>query len=515
MRVSLLKRFLSLFLVVFLTLNAFAFNVFASKANDEYKQMREFIDSLPYITAEDPILVSSDTGVGGFVTRLYRLALEREPDSAGYSDWCSRLEGGMSDGATVANGFLNSPEFISRGLSNEDYVSILYSIFFDREPDPEGFEYWVSQLNNGQSRDSIISGFINSTEWANTCLSYGILSGGTGTATIIPPISDGITNFVTSLYEECLGREGDESGINDWCLKLASQRATGKDVAFGFFFSSEFASNIEDMDDYDIVGIFYEVFLDRTASYSELTYWVGYLRWGGDISNLFSGFADSQEFFEKCCANGIICGREVGIHDSIITDDFVRFANSKCVASMPLMESATLNPHNYYYLMDARGSVPVPRNTRINLTARDIAALSNFANSHFQSDWTAAQKAVYTLYWINRNVTYATNALNGVVSGMGYAQSIFEARIGQCDRYNGAMVEMLCWLGYEATLVQGQRHKSNQPDVRFQHFWGEITIDNFTYVMETGNYGEDGDWAYFCVQYLPSLKYVKNGVVVG
>ena len=162
-----------------------------------------------------------------------------------------------------------------------------------------------------------------------------------------------------------------------------------------------------------------------------------------------------------------------------------------------------------------RRNVPVPRNTRINLTARDIAALSNFANSHFQSDWTAAQKAVYTLYWINRNVTYATNALNGVVSGMGYAQSIFEARIGQCDRYNGAMVEMLCWLGYEATLVQGQRHKSNQPDVRFQHFWGEITIDNFTYVMETGNYGEDGDWAYFCVQYLPSLKYVKNGVVVG
>ena len=78
--------------------------------------------------------------IEAFVTRFYQQCLEREPDKAGLDGWVNGLKTCSKTGADVANGFIFSPEFINRSTTNEEFVTILYRAFFDREPDPGGYD---------------------------------------------------------------------------------------------------------------------------------------------------------------------------------------------------------------------------------------------------------------------------------------------------------------------------------------------------------------------------------------
>lgn len=127
------------------------------------------------ITGYDPASIL--TGEEAFINRLYTVALERARDPEGARYWLDRLHSGNTTGADLARGFLYSPEFLGRGTSNEVFVETLYRTFFNRASDPAGKAEWVSLLNGGASRQSVIEGFINSVEWYQLCNSYGIPSG--------------------------------------------------------------------------------------------------------------------------------------------------------------------------------------------------------------------------------------------------------------------------------------------------------------------------------------------------
>ena len=73
----------------------------------------------------------------------------------------------------VAVNFLNSQEFINKGLNNEEYVKVLYRTFLGREADEAGLADWKGQLDRGEkSRDDIVSGFSGSQEFANIMAQY-------------------------------------------------------------------------------------------------------------------------------------------------------------------------------------------------------------------------------------------------------------------------------------------------------------------------------------------------------
>jgi len=118
------------------------------------------------------------SSIGGdvedFVTRFYQQCLGREPDAPGLEGWTNALIDGSICGATVANRFIFSPEFINRNTTNEDFVTILYRAFFNREPDTAGYNGHVNGLYNGVSRQAILNGFIYSIEFENLCNVYGI-----------------------------------------------------------------------------------------------------------------------------------------------------------------------------------------------------------------------------------------------------------------------------------------------------------------------------------------------------
>ena len=127
----------------------------------------------------------------------------------------------------------------------------------------------------------------------------------------------GIEAFVNSLYSDCLGRTADPTGFNDWCNKLATGQITGKQAAYGFFYSPEFINTT--MTAEQLIDTYYHVFLNRTADPAGKSYWLGKIShydFVGDLGILFTGFADSVEFANKCASYGIIAGDHIAVSTS-------------------------------------------------------------------------------------------------------------------------------------------------------------------------------------------------------
>ncbi|MBO4636051.1 MAG: DUF4214 domain-containing protein [Clostridiales bacterium] len=245
-----------------------------------------------------------ETGISGFVERLYTVALGRSSDLSGKQDWIEAITLRGETGADAARGFLYSPEFLNRDCTNEEFTTVLYRTFFDREPDAAGFDSWVAALDNGASKQDVIEGFINSTEWANLCLRYGIAGGGTGVPNIEVEPNQATIDFASRLYTTCLGRTADQDGLMAWARQLANQRDTGTGAARGFFFSYEFTNQNVSNDEY--VNRLYRTFMGREADEAGFSAWVGQLESGTSREEVFNGFAQSQEFGQICASYGII-----------------------------------------------------------------------------------------------------------------------------------------------------------------------------------------------------------------
>jgi len=113
--------------------------------------------------------------VVSFVTRFYRLCLDRNPDQAGLDSYADYLIDGSMTGAQVAYNFVFSPEFLDQGTTNAQYLQVLYEAFFNRDPDSAGYSAWLQKLNNNEmSRIEILNGFTGAQEFLNLCKDYGI-----------------------------------------------------------------------------------------------------------------------------------------------------------------------------------------------------------------------------------------------------------------------------------------------------------------------------------------------------
>lgn len=138
----------------------------------------------------------------------------------------------------------------------------------------------------------------------------------------------GVVTFVTSLYSDCLGRTPDPAGLDDWCTKLENGSVTGKECAYGFFSSDEFKGIALDLTQDEMISVFYKVFLDRPADAAGLSYWrsqIAVFSTIGETATLFTGFADSEEFAQKCASYGITAGEHIPLrvyNPNVVADDF-------------------------------------------------------------------------------------------------------------------------------------------------------------------------------------------------
>ena len=233
-----------------------------------------------------------------FVDRIYIYVLDREPEQEGAAYWTNELYEFKRTGAEVAEGFIFSEEFESRKLSDKEYLTILYKTFFGREPDDAGMNHWLSVLSSvSQTRREIAKSFIYSQEWADTCATYGIKSGGElkPAAKITP--TELTYAFVERMYTTAMLREYDPEGREYWAMQLANFETTGEEVGASFFLSKEMEDY--DLSDQEYVNRLYKTFMDREADADGIAYWLDYLK-THTRKEVVYGFTRSPEFTEKC-----------------------------------------------------------------------------------------------------------------------------------------------------------------------------------------------------------------------
>ncbi len=254
---------------------------------------------------ENALNLTDETGVGGFIERLYSVTLGRESDASGKTYWTNRVKKEGGTGAELAMNFLGSQEFANKKLSDVDFVCALYATFFGRQHDEGGLQHWLNQLANGASRGDVIWGFISSKEFANICLTYGIPSGTDVAPTITIEANDDIKGFAERLYTKCLNRESDKKGLEYWAAELANMRKSGSVVARDFFFSEEFIGFKTTNEEY--VTRLYRTFMDREPEKAGFDYWLGELKAGRMTrEDVFDGFASSAEWADICADYGIL-----------------------------------------------------------------------------------------------------------------------------------------------------------------------------------------------------------------
>ena len=99
------------------------------------------------------------------VIRLYRATFLRTPDHGGLAYWLQRRGQGTTL-ASIADSFASSSEFRNRygGLTDSQFVSLVYGNVLGRSPDVAGRAYWVGRLAQGLARGQLMASFSQSSE---------------------------------------------------------------------------------------------------------------------------------------------------------------------------------------------------------------------------------------------------------------------------------------------------------------------------------------------------------------
>lgn len=155
-------------------------------------------------------------------------------EQIGKDYWVSELKGGKP-GSEVTEGFFFSPNYEGRKLSNKDFIKTLYDTFMNLTPADEEKAYWDSEMKNGKTHKDIFDSFINSPEWTDIFLTYGIRSGGLATLIFEEEASPVVKAFAERLFTTCLGREAKKEGLEWWEEEFANLLQAGKEAVFGFF----------------------------------------------------------------------------------------------------------------------------------------------------------------------------------------------------------------------------------------------------------------------------------------
>ena len=94
-----------------------------------------------------PTYVPNGPGHADFIHRLYAGLLLRPPDDVGWSYWVSLLDTGTTTRGRIVDEFIESEEFRIRfGTEQAAVVRNLYLNTLGRQPDQDGYDYWLDTL---------------------------------------------------------------------------------------------------------------------------------------------------------------------------------------------------------------------------------------------------------------------------------------------------------------------------------------------------------------------------------
>ncbi len=233
-----------------------------------------------------------------YVTRLYRVLLDREPDADGLAHWTEKLTKREMSASGVAASIAASDEFNARSLSNGDYVQALYLALLNRNVDGYGWTTYMTALANGRSRSWVFASICASAEFRNLFGEVNVVPG-----TVSPssyPIGGNTVNetaageFVDRVYLNMLGRYPDAEGRNNYVQILLNRQMSAAGVAAQIASSGE-ARN-RDLTRSDFVNNVYWALLGRSVDAAGLKTYTDALANGYSRSWVFTKICASPEF---------------------------------------------------------------------------------------------------------------------------------------------------------------------------------------------------------------------------
>lgn len=157
--------------------------------------------------------------------RLYRTGLNRDPDHEGFNYWINSMMSGSQTPGSLAASVVKSLNLTSSTttttvqISDEEFVQRAYERILGRQPDAGGKAYWINRLKTGSiSRDGVIAFF---AQTAGITKAQAITRLGSTTKTVTNTDNKKTyESFVTSMYKNALGRSPDKGGLDYWVNRL-------------------------------------------------------------------------------------------------------------------------------------------------------------------------------------------------------------------------------------------------------------------------------------------------------
>ena len=266
--------------------------------------------------------VNASSGIDDFISRCYEVALQRKPDEQGKNYWKELLKDKKRVGATMADEFILGKEYTERNKSDDEFIKDLYAMFMGREPETDGYNYWINNIKNGMNRREVFAGFANSQEFWNICNSFGIPAGYYD-ANCSTEQNNNINLFVDRMYNVSLGRGGEYEGQQYWVKGLMAGSLTGSECAAQFINSPEY-KNLGLSDSKYVENLYY-AFMGRQSDADGKRYWVNNLKNGiMTRDQVLQGFSESQEFKDICASYNIPVGQYIAT--DVIDPNIVRFS---------------------------------------------------------------------------------------------------------------------------------------------------------------------------------------------
>ncbi|MCR4895338.1 MAG: DUF4214 domain-containing protein [Lachnospiraceae bacterium] len=263
--------------------------------------------------------------VNDFVSRLYHVFLDREPEQEEVEGWASLIVSGQKTAGEAAAGFIFSPEFTNRNMCNSHFLDYLYLGLFDRAADDTGKEGWTLLIDEGYSREKVVQGFLTSPEFIDLCAKFGV-NCGTGLANVPElgtiqtdhctiagcPNDAPVKIMVVSLYDTVFGRVPSQDEVDFWVNHMANHTpgVTAR-VMVNTFLNGEEYSNLNRNNTEYITDLYHAIF-NRDADEGGLSDWLNRLEnLGWTREQVLNGFTASAEFIDQCHHAGIEIGGEI------------------------------------------------------------------------------------------------------------------------------------------------------------------------------------------------------------
>lgn len=253
------------------------------------------------LTGQDTLATADGTlafGAGTTLAQVERLYLGLAGRAATGTERTNALDalqtGTMAD---LANSLLRGTEFTTHvqgnsaaqdmdGLSNGQFVDLLYGRVLGRGADSSGLTWWTSELDDGaltRAETAVFSAVSSEGQTLYTNQTRALWA------------VDAQAYQVRNLYDVALNREPDAGGLAFW-RGVLEQGVSMQVVADFIIASTEFQTAVSGLTTGQIVEMFYQNGLERGSDSGGLGFWTAVIDGGlGSLADVLMGFAQSSE----------------------------------------------------------------------------------------------------------------------------------------------------------------------------------------------------------------------------